>query len=237
MSLLEVKSVTAGYDELKIVKGVSLEIRKGEIVVLLGSNGAGKTTLINAIIGLVKDKDGSITFNEDEIINLPAFEVAKKGMILVPQGRGLFNKMSVLDNLYLGSYLPKARNRREELLERVFSIFPKLKERNKQKAGSLSGGEQQMLAVARALMSGPELLILDEPSLGLAPKIVHSLFETIYMINKEMGITIFLVEQNLKQALSVAKRGYLLESGKMVLSGNKEDLVQNKEVKKAYLGM
>lgn len=237
MSLLEVKSVTAGYEELKIVKDVSLEIRKGEIVVLLGSNGAGKTTLINAIIGLIKDKNGSITFNNDEIINFPAFEVAKKGMILVPQGRGLFNKMSVLENLYLGSYLPKARHRREELLERVFSIFPKLKERYKQKAGSLSGGEQQMLAVARALMSDPELLILDEPSLGLAPKIVRSLFETIYMVNKEMAITIFLVEQNLKQALSVAKRGYLLESGRMVLSGSSEELIQNKEVKKAYLGM
>jgi len=237
MSLLEVKSVTAGYEELKIVKDVSLEIRKGEIVVLLGSNGAGKTTLINAIIGLIKDKNGSITFNNDEIINFPAFEVAKKGMILVPQGRGLFNKMSVLENLYLGSYLPKARHRREELLERVFSIFPKLKERYKQKAGSLSRGEQQMLAVARALMSDPELLILDEPSLGLAPKIVRSLFETIYMVNKEMAITIFLVEQNLKQALSVAKRGYLLESGRMVLSGSSEELIQNKEVKKAYLGM
>jgi len=237
MSLLKVKSVTAGYEELKIVKDISLEINKGEIIVLLGSNGAGKTTLINAIIGLVTDKKGSITFNDAEIINLPAFEVAKKGMILVPQGRGLFNKMSVLDNLYLGSYLPKARSKREVLLERVFSIFPKLKERYKQKAGSLSGGEQQMLAVARALMSDPELLILDEPSLGLAPKIIHSLFETIYMINTEMSITIFLVEQNLKQALSVAKRGYLLESGKMVLSGSSEELIQNKEVKKAYLGM
>jgi len=237
MSLLSIKSVTAGYGELKIVKDVSLDVSQGEVTVLLGSNGAGKTTLIHAIVGLVKDKEGSITFDDSEIISLPAYEIVKKGIILVPQGRGLFSKMSVLDNLYLGSYLPETRNKREELLEEVFSIFPKLKERSKQKAGSLSGGEQQMLAVARALMAKPKLLILDEPSLGLAPKIVDSLFKTIKMINTEMNITVFLVEQNLKKALSVASRGYLLASGKMVLSGKKEELIQNKEVKEAYLGI
>jgi len=237
MSLLNIKSVTAGYGELKIVKDISLDVNQGEVTVLLGSNGAGKTTLINAIVGLVKDKEGSITFDGSEIIKLPAFEIVKKGIILVPQGRGLFSKMSVLENLYLGSYLPETRNKRGELLEEVFSIFPKLKERSRQKAGSLSGGEQQMLAVARALMAKPKLLILDEPSLGLAPKIVDSLFKTIKMINKEMNITVFLVEQNLKKALSVASKGYLLASGKMVLSGKKDELIQNKEVKEAYLGI
>lgn len=237
MSILNIKSVTAGYGELKIVKDISLEINQGEITVLLGSNGAGKTTLIHSIVGLVSDKNGSIIFDNSEIIHLPAFEIVKKGIILVPQGRGLFSKMSVLENLYLGSYLPGTRNKREGLLDEVFSIFPILKERSKQKAGSLSGGEQQMLAVARALMAKPKLLILDEPSLGLAPKIVDSLFKTIQMINSEMNITVFLVEQNLKKALSVASKGYLLASGKMVLSGKKEELILNKEVKEAYLGI
>jgi len=237
MSFLSIKSVTAGYGELKIIKDISLDVSQGEVTVLLGSNGAGKTTLIHAIVGLVKNKEGSIAFDDSEIINLPAYEIVKKGIILVPQGRGLFSKMSVIENLYLGSYLPETRNKREGLLDEVFAIFPILKERFKQKAGSLSGGEQQMLAVARALMAKPKLLILDEPSLGLAPKIVDSLFKTIKLINSEMNITVFLVEQNLKKALSVASRGYLLASGKMVLSGTKEDLVQNKEVKEAYLGI
>jgi branched-chain amino acid transport system ATP-binding protein len=236
MSLIEVKDLSAGYGDLTIVRNVSLCINSDEIVVLLGSNGAGKTTLIEALVGLNPVKEGTVSFSGKRLEGKSAFAIAKEGVSLVPQGRGLFGGMSVLENLLLGSYLPLPRRKRAQSLEYVYALFPKLKERNHQKAGSLSGGEQQMLTIGRAIMSDPKLLILDEPSLGLAPLVVGMIFRSIVEIQREKKIAVLLVEQNLKKALSVANRGYVLESGKIVIEGQPEELASNDHVKRAYLG-
>lgn len=237
MSLFQATNLSAGYGDLTIVRDVTLQIKNNEIVVLLGSNGAGKTTLIEALVGLNPIKGGTVSFNGKCLHGESAFFIAKEGISLVPQGRGLFGGLSVLENLYLGSYLPLPRAKRNESFDFVYTLFPKLKERNQQKAGSLSGGEQQMLTIGRAIMSDPKLLILDEPSLGLAPLVVNTIFQSITEIQKEKKIEILLVEQNLKKALSVANRGYVLESGKIVLEGEPKDLISNVHVKKAYLGV
>ena len=236
MSLFEVCNLSAGYGDLTIVWDASFSIDDNEIVVLLGSNGAGKTTLIETIVGLNKVKSGKMIFNGVELQGKDAAAIAEAGITLVPQGRELFAGMSVLENLYLGSYLKGPRSKRADSLEFVFSLFPKLQERSQQKAGSLSGGEQQMLAIGRAIMSDPKLLILDEPSLGLAPLIVDTVFQSILQVRQEKKISILLVEQNLKKALSVADRGYVVESGRIVLEGNPKELLANEHVKKAYLG-
>jgi len=236
MSLMDVKNLSAGYGDLKIVWDVSFEVREDETVVLLGSNGAGKTTLIETVVGLNPVKSGALDFKGERLQGLKAATIAAKGITLVPQGRGLFPEMSVLENLYLGSYLKAQRPKRAGSLEFVYTLFPKLKERGQQKAGSLSGGEQQMLAIGRAIMSDPQLLILDEPSLGLAPLVVDVVFNSIVEIRREKKISILLVEQNLKKALAVADRGYVLESGKIVLEGTPDRLITDEHVKKAYLG-
>lgn len=237
MSLLEVESLCAGYGDLTIVWDACLKINQGEIVVLLGSNGAGKTTLVESIAGVNPLKKGSVCFGGTDITGMSAHRVAEMGITLVPQGRGLFSGMSVLDNLCLGSYLPRSRAKRAESLEYVYSVFPVLRERAQQKAGSLSGGEQQMLAIGRAIMSDPQLLVVDEPSLGLAPRMVDTVFRSIVEIRKQRNIGVLLVEQNLKQALAVADRGYVLESGRVVLEGLPDELISNEHVKKAYLGV
>lgn len=234
--MLKVNNIEVKYGDLQILWGVSLEVNENEIVALLGSNGSGKTTLINSVTGIVKPSSGSIEFLGERIDVLPAHEVVKRGIACVPEGRRIFPKLKVIENLRVGSYTPEARKRRRETLEWIFSLFPILKERRNQVAGTLSGGEQQMLAIARALMSNPKLLIMDEPTLGLAPKIVNKVFETIKLLNKE-NVTILLSEQNVRKALEIADRAYILENGRIKLEGRSSDLVKTPLVKKAYLGM
>jgi len=234
--LLEVRNIDVSYGGAEVLKGVSLDINRGEIVVVAGSNGAGKTTLLRTIVGLKTPKSGIVKFKDEIISALPPHEVVERGISLVPEGRRLFPYMSVRDNLEMGCYRKMAEKKRKESLEFVFSIFPILKDRQKQMAGTLSGGEQQMLAIGRALMSCPELLMLDEPSLGLAPIIVQKLFKIINEI-REREISILLVEQNIKAALQLADRGYVLENGRIVLEGDSKSLLNNEHVKRAYLGL
>ncbi|MEA1957377.1 MAG: ABC transporter ATP-binding protein, partial [Euryarchaeota archaeon] len=211
---------------------------EGEVVTLLGSNGAGKSTTVKTIQGLLKSKTGSIRFENKHIEGLPAYKVVNEGIALVPEGREIFPKMSVLENLVLGAYVPRARAKelREQNLEGVLKLFPKLEERKKQLAGTMSGGEQQMLAIARALMSKPKLLMLDEPSLGLAPVIVLQVFDIIKKLNEE-GVTILLVEQNIHHALEISDRAYVLEKGRIILQGKGSELLDDEYVKNAYLGI
>jgi branched-chain amino acid transport system ATP-binding protein len=223
------------YGNIKAIKGISLEVNQGEIVTLIGSNGAGKSTTLRAISGILKPRTGSITFNGERIDGVEGHEIVAKGICQSPEGRRIFPKMTVDENLDLGAFL---RNDKQEIAndrQRVLELFPKLQERIDQKAGTMSGGEQQMLAVGRALMGSPKLLLLDEPSMGLAPVLVEMIFETIERINKQ-GTTILLVEQNALAALNVADRAYVLESGSIKMSGNAKDLISNDEVTKAYLG-
>jgi branched-chain amino acid transport system ATP-binding protein len=233
--MLKVDKVEVAYGNIKAIKGISLEVNKGEIVTLIGSNGAGKSTTLRAISGLLKLKSGSITFEGERIDSKEGHEIVAKGICQSPEGRRIFPRMSVSENLDLGAFL---RNDKEGIAadrERVLELFPRLAERINQKAGTMSGGEQQMLAVGRALMGSPSLLLLDEPSMGLAPVLVDMIFETITKI-KEQGTTILLVEQNALAALNVADRAYVLESGNIKLSGNAKDLISDPEVTKAYLG-
>jgi branched-chain amino acid transport system ATP-binding protein len=234
--LLSLEEVRAYYGKFPALNGVSLEADKGEIVALLGSNGAGKTTLLKIISGLLKVRGGAISFAGRRIENLPPNAIVGLGISQCPEGRKLFPEMTVLKNLRLGAYI-RRRDRKGigDSLEEVFSFFPILFERGKQVAGTLSGGEQQMLAMGRALMSNPTLLLLDEPSLGLAPLVVRALFQTIQKINARQT-TIFLVEQNASQALQIAGRGYVMETGRIVLSGRSRDLLNDEKVKQAYLG-
>jgi len=221
------------------LKAVSLHITRGEIVTLIGANGSGKSTLLNTIAGLVGRTEGSITFEDRELLGLAPSEIVKQGIALVPEGRQLFSPMSVVDNLTLGSYSYYALRERRMLGERIewiYGLFPVLGERSRQLAGTLSGGEQQMLSIARALMSKPRLLLLDEPSMGLAPKIVESIFTTLIELKENTDLTIFLVEQNAKLALDVCHRGYVIETGQIILSGDRAELMNNKEVLRAYLG-
>jgi len=236
--MLIVRNLRAGYGRIEALHGVSLSVRHGEIVAIVGANGAGKSTLLRAVAGLIVPWQGEVLFEDRSLAGMKPPTIVAAGIGLVPEGRWLFPPMSVLDNLRLGAYVRLRRGEKEavrEDLERVFALFPILAERRKQPAGSLSGGEQQMLAIARALMSRPKMLLLDEPSTGLAPLLVEKIFETIVQLNGE-GITFLLVEQNARAALAVANRGYVLETGRMVLQGRAQELLEDHEVKRAYLG-
>lgn len=233
--MLKVEGINVFYGNIQALKGVSLEVNEGEIVTLIGANGAGKTTLLKTLSGILKPKQGSIEFLGKNLQKTPAQGIVKAGISQVPEGRRVFANMSVEENLELGAYLRKDRAEITKDMERIFEIFPRLLERRKQASGTLSGGEQQMLAMGRAIMARPKLLLLDEPSMGLAPLMVQTIFNTIKEINKT-GTTILLVEQNANMALSIANRAYVLETGKVVLSGAAEELQNSEEIRAAYLG-
>jgi branched-chain amino acid transport system ATP-binding protein len=234
MALLEVEEIVTAYGSIEALKGVTLQVDEGEVVTLIGSNGAGKSTTLRSISGLTPPKSGSIRYRGDEISTLPAQDIVRLGISQSPEGRRCFQRMSVRENLELGAYLRKDANVSKDM-DRVMELFPRLKERERQKAGTMSGGEQQMLAMGRALMADPTLLLLDEPSMGLAPILVDRIYETVAEINRQ-GTTILLVEQNANYALEVSTRGYVLETGKVALSDNSSALRDNPEVQKAYLG-
>jgi len=237
--MLQIRSIKSYYESICALKSVSLHIQKGEIVVLIGANGSGKSTLLNTIVGLMPKSSGSILFEGREIRGLPASSIVKSGIALVPEGRQLFYPMTLTDNLVLGTYpFYSIKNKKQiyEKINQIYDLFPVLGNRGKQLAGTLSGGEQQMLSIARALMSDPKLLLLDEPSMGLAPKIVENIFQTLIELQEKTSLTIFLVEQNAKLALDVCQRGYVIETGQIILSGNRDELMNNKEVLRAYLG-
>ena len=235
MALLEVSDIRTFYGNIEALKGISLTVDEGEVVTLIGSNGAGKSTTLRSISGLTPPREGSIKFDGTEIGEVPTQEIVERGISLSPEGRHVFPRMSVRENLDLGAYLRKDAAEINSDRERVFSLFPRLKEREKQKGGTMSGGEQQMLAIGRALMANPKLLLLDEPSMGIAPILVERIYETIAEINRQ-GTTILLVEQNANYALSVSKRGYVLETGKVALEDESAKLLVNADVQKAYLG-
>lgn len=232
--MLQLKNIETFYGGIQALKGIDVSVEKGEIVTLIGSNGAGKSTTLKSISGLVKVKTGSIVFNELEISNKPAHETTLLGIAHVPEGRRIFPRLTVRENLLIGAFAEKNKQVIEQRMERVYQYFPKLKDRLEQKGGTMSGGEQQMLAIGRALMMEPDLLMLDEPSMGLAPIIVEQIFEIIKELNQE-GITILLVEQNAYQALQIADRGYVIQTGEIKLQGTGQDLIKNEEVKEAYL--
>ncbi|MDK2373377.1 MAG: ABC transporter ATP-binding protein [Candidatus Korarchaeota archaeon] len=233
--MLEIRGLNAGYGEVQVLWDVSLRVNRGEIVSLIGANGAGKTTTLKSVMGIVRPFSGEIEFNGEGITGLPTHRIVKMGLSLVPEGRHLFPKMTVMENLRMGAYAVDS-SKYQDLLERVFQIFPVLKERKNQLASTLSGGEQQMLAIARGLMSDPQILMLDEPSLGLAPKIVKRVMKVVSEIREE-GVTILLVEQNAKISLEISDRGYVLETGRVVLEGDSEELLRNEHVRRAYLGL
>lgn len=233
--MLRVNDISVFYGELQALWEVSFKVDKGEIVVIVGSNGAGKSTILKTISGILRPASGDIEFLGQKINGLPPHKIVELGLSQVPEGRELFPHMTVLENLRLGAYTKRAKVKLGDSLEWVHRIFPRLKERMKQRAGTLSGGEQQMLAIGRALMSRPELLMLDEPSLGLAPKLVLSIFEVVSKLN-DWGTSILLIEQNVHRALEIADRGYVLENGRITLKGEGRELLNNKYLKKAYLG-
>jgi len=233
--MLEVRSVAADYGDVRALWDVSLEVRGGEIVTLIGPNGAGKTTLMHTIAGLVQPSAGEIVFEGASLGRLGAHEIVERGIVLVPEGRHIFSTMRVEENLEVGAYAPRARRERTATFRRVYEIFPILAERRNQIAGTLSGGQQQMLAIGRALMGLPRLLLLDEPSLGLAPLVVKDIFAVLRAVNQQ-GVTVLLVEQNARQALQLAARGYILEQGRVVGSGGGADLLADESVRRAYLG-
>jgi branched-chain amino acid transport system ATP-binding protein len=233
-ALLEVHDLQTFYGNIQALKGISLEVNEGEVVTLIGSNGAGKSTTLRSISGLTPPREGSIRFEGKEIGETPPQEIVRLGISQAPEGRHCFARMTVLENLELGAFLRRDTRVRDDL-DRVFELFPRLKERIKQKAGTMSGGEQQMLAIGRALMSNPRLLLLDEPAMGLAPVLVERIYETIAEINRQ-GTTILLVEQNANYALEVSQRGYVLETGQVTVAAPSESLRENPEVQRAYLG-
>ncbi len=235
MALLEVKDVHTFYGNIEALKGISLEVEEGECVTLIGSNGAGKSTTLRSVSGLTPPRQGSIRFDGREITETPPQEIVSMGVSQSPEGRHVFPRMSVQENLLLGAYLRRDADGIQSDLERVYSLFPRLKERERQKGGTMSGGEQQMLAIGRALMAQPTLLLLDEPSMGIAPILVERIYETIAEINRQ-GTTILLVEQNANFALEVSSRGYVLETGKVTLTDKSASLRENPEVQRAYLG-
>lgn len=236
MSFLNVEELSVNYGNIRVVWGLSFSVREQEIVSIIGANGAGKSSVLRTIAGLMHPTSGSIHFRGEPIHLLRANDIVKRGVVLIPEGRLIFPEMTVLENLEMGSYTEKAKLERRDSLNRVFHLFPLLAERSKQLAGTLSGGEQQMLAVGRGLMSLPQLLMLDEISLGLAPNIVSRLFDAVLEINRK-GMTILLVEQNVLYALNISHRGYVLENGRLVMKGTKKDLVENPHIKTAYLGL
>lgn len=235
MAMLEIKDLEVCYGVIRAIKGVSFEVNQGEVIALIGANGAGKTTILHTITGLIPAEKGSILFDGKELTKTPAHKIVSMGMAHVPEGRRVFAQLSVLENLKLGAYTRKNKAEIEESLQMVYDRFPRLEERKNQVAGTLSGGEQQMLAMGRALMSKPRIILMDEPSMGLSPLLVSELFDIIKVIS-EGGTTVLLVEQNAKKALSIADRAYVLETGNITLSGKASDLMNDDSVKKAYLG-
>ena len=236
MNILEVNDLNVYYGGIHAIKNISFEIKKGEIVSLIGANGAGKTSTLHAISGLIPIKAGEISLNGTNVTNIEAHKLVTQGMAHVPEGRRIFTELTVLENLEMGAYTRNDYSQIKEDMEEMFKLFPRLAERKKQLAGTMSGGEQQMLAMARALMSRPSLLLLDEPSMGLAPLFVQEIFKIIEKVNKEQDVTVLLVEQNANMALSIADRGYVLETGQIILEGTGKELITNPEIKKAYLG-
>ena len=235
MSLLEANNLKVNYGVIKAVKGISFNVEKGEIIALIGANGAGKTTTLQTLSGMIKPAEGTINFKGEDITKVPGHKLVSMGMAHVPEGRRVFSDLTVYRNLLLGAYSRKDRDGIDETLKRIYKRFPRLEERSGQKAGTLSGGEQQMLAMGRALMSEPEIILLDEPSMGLSPIFVDEIFSIINDIN-EQGTTVLLVEQNAKKALSIADRAYVLETGNIVLDGDAESIINDPGIKKAYLG-
>lgn len=235
--MLNVDNISAGYGQSKVLKNVNLNVNKGEIVALVGSNGAGKSSLVKVVYGLVRPDSGRVLFEGEDITDSSAHKRAGLGIGVVPEGRQVFPKLSVEENLIIGSINSRARPSRTETMKEVYERFPRLAERKDQQARTLSGGEQQMLVIGRALMIKPSLLIFDEPSLGLAPKLVDGVFETISELHQEQGLGVLLIEQNVARALGVSSRAYVIENGKIVISGESEELSQNKHVKQAYLGI
>ena len=235
MAMLEIKDLEVCYDVIRAIKGVSFEVNQGEVIALIGANGAGKTTILHTITGLIPAKSGSILFEGKELTKTPAHKIVSMGMAHVPEGRRVFAQLSVLENLKLGAYTRKDKAEITKSLKMVYERFPRLEERKNQVAGTLSGGEQQMLAMGRALMSNPRIILMDEPSMGLSPLLVSEIFDIIKVIS-EGGTTVLLVEQNAKKALSIADRAYVLETGNITLSGKASDLIHDDSVKKAYLG-
>ena len=233
--MLKIENLHVSYGPIRALKGISLEVKEGEIVTLIGSNGAGKSTTLSAITGLVKSQSGSITFRDENITNMSPYKIVQSGVSLSPEGREVFPALTVEENLRLGAYTRKDKGAIDAAFNRVYELFPRLKERISQTAGTLSGGEQQMLAIGRALMSEPKLLLLDEPSMGLAPNLVLMIFDLIESINKQ-GTTILLIEQNANMALSIANRAYVLETGNIAIEGAAADLAKDPRVKNAYLG-
>jgi len=237
MALLEVNDVHSYYGNIHALKGITLTVDQGEIVTLIGTNGAGKSTTLKTISGIVRPRQGNVRLSGEDLGDYPAHEIVSKGLSQVPEGRGVFARLSVLENLEMGAYIHNDAQQLADDLERVFGIFPRLKERFKQMAGTLSGGEQQMLAMGRAMMARPKVLLLDEPSMGLAPILVEGIFETVQNINREDGTTILLVEQNALMALQIAHRGYVIQTGEIVLADEAKALQDNEMVQKAYLGI
>jgi branched-chain amino acid transport system ATP-binding protein len=235
-AMLSIEKLEFAYGDLQVLWGIDIAVNEGEIVTLVGANGAGKSTTLKNVSRLVQWNKGSIAFRGEDLSRLEPHEVVARGVIQVPEGRRIFPEMTVMENLRMGSFPKSTRGDREKNIERAFSLFPRMKEREKQLGGTLSGGEQQMLAIARGLMANPRLLLLDEPSLGLSPLLVKNIFDIITEINRQ-GVTILLVEQNVYQSLRIAHRAYVLETGRVVLSGTGEELLSNEHVKKAFLGM
>ena len=235
MAMLEIQDIRVNYGMINAIKGISFSVEQGEVIALIGANGAGKTTTLHTISGLLRPKSGQILFHGLDITKVQPHKIVSMGIAHVPEGRRVFSQLSVMDNLKMGAFTRSDAKEKEETLETVFSRFPRLKERMNQAAGTLSGGEQQMLAMGRALMSRPQIILMDEPSMGLSPLLVSEVFDIIESISKS-GTTVLLVEQNAKKALSIADRAYVLETGKIVLSGNASDLINDDSVKKAYLG-
>lgn len=234
MSMLEVKDLQVYYGVIQALKGISFEVEQGDVVALIGANGAGKTTTLHTIAGLLPSKAGNITFEGTDITHVPGYKLVSMGIAHVPEGRRVFASLTVLQNLKMGAYTRNDKKEIEDTIEMIYKRFPRLKERKNQLAGTLSGGEQQMLAMGRALMSHPRLIVLDEPSMGLSPLYVNEIFDIIQEINKD-GVTVLLVEQNAKKALSISNKAYVLETGNIVLSGDAKELMNNERVKKAYL--
>jgi branched-chain amino acid transport system ATP-binding protein len=233
--LLVLEKLAVSYGGIKAVKGIDLHVGRGELVCLIGANGAGKTTTLKGICGLQPVSSGTVRYDGEDVTGRPAFELVRRGLAMVPEGRGVFGALTIEENLAMGAYIRTDRAGIAEDIERVFTLFPRLKERRRQTAGTLSGGEQQMLAMGRSLMSRPRLLLLDEPSMGLAPLMVQKVFETVHTVSKE-GVTILLIEQNAKLALEVSHRGYVMESGEITLAGDAKKLLVDPAVRAAYLG-
>ena len=235
--MLKVDRIDVAYGDVQVLHEVSLDIQEGELIAVIGANGAGKTTLLKTISSLLRPLNGSISFEEETISNLNPDRVVARGIVQVPEGRLLFPDMSVRENLEMGAYLEKDKNTANERFDSVYELFPMLKERSAQMAGTLSGGEQQMLAVGRGLMAGPKLFMFDEPSLGLAPKLVQSIFDMVQHINKTLGVTVLLVEQNVRMSCEISDRAFVLENGRVVLHGTGQEMLKNEHVREAYLGL